>query len=117
MYQQHRSRKKFILFPILALVAALIMGGIVMLLWNLILPDLTNWKPIRYWQAVGLLALCRILFGNMGGSFRNRRRWRDNPASGEAQSEQKSWKGRWMSMNHEERVKFREELRQRCRKG
>src|SRR5262245_4459313 len=41
-------------------------GTIVMLLWNWILPPLTGWREITFWQAIGLLALCRILFGGHG---------------------------------------------------
>ncbi|MCE7042592.1 hypothetical protein [Dyadobacter sp. CY312] len=111
------------MFPFLMLAAALIMGYIVMLLWNLILPDLTNVKPIRYWQAVGLLALCRILLGNFGAQFRNHRNWREelkNKTSeentGQDTFEPRSWRGKWMGMSHEERVQFREEMRKRCRK-
>lgn len=42
-------------------------GQVVMYLWNAILPELFGWKTITFWQALGLLALCRILFGGFGG--------------------------------------------------
>ena len=42
-------------------------GGIVMLLWNWLLPPLFGWPQITVWQGFGLLALCRILFGGFGG--------------------------------------------------
>ena len=38
-----------------------------MLLWNAILPEVIAAKKLSYLQAVGLLALCRILFGGFGG--------------------------------------------------
>ena len=38
-------------------------GEIVMQLWNWLLPPLFGWRQITFWQALGLLALCRILFG------------------------------------------------------
>jgi len=41
-------------------------GWLVMLLWNWLLPALFGWRQITLWQAVGLLALCRILFGGLG---------------------------------------------------
>ena len=41
-------------------------GGIVLLLWNWLLPELFGWRQITFWQAIGLLALCRILFGGLG---------------------------------------------------
>jgi hypothetical protein len=42
-------------------------GQVVMYLWNAILPDLFGLRTITFWQALGLLALCRILFGGFGG--------------------------------------------------
>ena len=34
-----------------------------MALWNAILPEVVDAKPLSYWQALGLLLLSRILFG------------------------------------------------------
>jgi hypothetical protein len=45
-------------------------GGIVMLLWNWLFPPLFGWPTITFWQGLGLLALCRILFGGFGGRGR-----------------------------------------------
>src|SRR5688572_23855286 len=42
-------------------------GGIVMLLWNWLLPTLFGWPEITLLQGFGLLALGRILFGGFGG--------------------------------------------------
>ena len=60
------------------LVFAFIGGEIVMYLWNWLLPPLFGWPRIGFWQALGLLALCRILFGGVGshGSGRSRSRRR-----------------------------------------
>lgn len=33
---------------------------IVMLLWNALIPSIIGWSTINYWQAAGLLILCRI---------------------------------------------------------
>src|SRR5258708_3554763 len=41
-------------------------GEIVLHLWNWLLPSLFGWREITFWQAVGLLALCRILFAGFG---------------------------------------------------
>src|SRR6266581_2252177 len=41
-------------------------GGVVMLLWNWLAPMLFGLRLITFWQAIGLLALCRILFGGFG---------------------------------------------------
>jgi hypothetical protein len=44
----------------------LIGGELVMHLWNWLLPPLFGWRLITFWQALGLLLLCRILFGGLG---------------------------------------------------
>lgn len=44
-----------------------VFSAVVMLLWNLILPDIFALPSINYWQAMGLLALSRILFGGLFG--------------------------------------------------
>ena len=62
---------KLILIAPLAIVGitlfAAIGGWIVMLLWNWLAPTLFGLNTITFWQAFGLLALCRILFGGFGG--------------------------------------------------
>jgi len=49
-------------------------GWVVMLLGNWIVPDTIGWKPITFWKAFGLFALCSILFnrgaGRSGGGKR-----------------------------------------------
>jgi hypothetical protein len=44
-----------------AFVAALSL--VVMLLWNALIPSLFAGPLIGFWQAAGLLVLCRLLFG------------------------------------------------------
>jgi Ca2+/H+ antiporter, TMEM165/GDT1 family len=69
----------FLLFPVLFFGFV----GIVMWLWNAILPDVLGVKEINYWQAMGILALSRILFGGngMGGKHHhnNRHHFRKGP--------------------------------------
>jgi membrane protein required for beta-lactamase induction len=36
-------------------------GTVVMLLWNWLLPTLFGLPSITFWQAIGLLALCRMI--------------------------------------------------------
>ena len=52
--------------PILIALFVLIGGGLVMLLWNWLLPPLFGWPQITLLQGFGLLALSRILFGGFG---------------------------------------------------
>jgi uncharacterized membrane protein len=79
-------------------------GEVVMLLWNWLLPALFGWRQITFWQALGLLALCRILFGGFGlggGGHRSNSRQRRRMAE------------RWEHMTPEERERFRQGVRGR----
>ena len=52
---------------VLAFLAFILVGGIVVQwLWNWLLPDLLGLRRVTFWEALGLLALCRILFGGFG---------------------------------------------------
>lgn len=56
------------------LLVGFIGGEIVKALWNWLLPALFGWPQLTFWQALGLLALCRILVGGHGvGRSRSRR--------------------------------------------
>jgi hypothetical protein len=77
-------------------------GGVVQLLWNWLLPSLFGWRQITFWQALGLLALCRILFGGFGLRGSGRSNFRRRMAE------------RWEHMTPEERERFRQGLRDRC---
>jgi hypothetical protein len=105
MSHKHRFRRKgrFFFFPFIALFFLLAMGGIVMLLWNAILPELVSVNHITYWQAVGLLVLCRILFGN----FRKSGPFGTPPGGGRHQGRQ-YWKDKWRQMSPEEREQMKE---------
>src|SRR5258708_15092540 len=75
-------RRWFFLVPaaIVGIALFVVLGGeLVLHLWNWLLPPLFGWRAITFWQALGLLVLCRILFGGLGrhGSpgCHFRRRW------------------------------------------
>jgi hypothetical protein len=71
---------------------------VVMQLWNCLLPDLfTGVSRIGYWQALGVLALSRILFGGLRGGCHGH--WRERRAHWESLSpeERQQLKGRFMS--------------------
>lgn len=71
MDDRHGKIKKLIWIAPLAIVGIVLFvtigGGIVMLLWNALLPPLFSLPAITFWQALGILVLCRILFGGFGG--------------------------------------------------
>lgn len=84
----------------------LLVGGIVMYLWNWLMPELFSLANINYLQALGLLLLSKIFFGAGGSHFAAR------------------WKGAWAehmkakmdSMTPEERERFRQQWEARCGK-
>jgi hypothetical protein len=62
-----KRRWIFVVAPV-GLVLFVALGGyVVMQLWNWLTPELFGWRSVTFWQALGLLALCRILFGGWGG--------------------------------------------------
>src|SRR5262245_28557846 len=82
-------------------------GQAVLQLWNWLMPDVFGLRPISFWQAVGLMALSWILFGGLRGGGRFSRQWQDGWRHG--------MRERWEKMTPEEREKFSQGLRGRCR--
>src|SRR5450432_224522 len=105
-HEELNMRKKWIFLAPLAILAMLLFialgGEVVLQLWNWLLPPLFGWREVTFWQALGILALCRILFGGFGHhGFRgsnSRRRIAE----------------RWKQMTPEERDRFRQGMRGRC---
>jgi len=66
--------RRLMLFVPLAIVGFAVFvaigGFIVMSLWNALVPPLFHGPALTFWQALGLLLLSRILFGNFGMSGR-----------------------------------------------
>lgn len=97
---------------ILGIVIFTFIGGeVVMLLWNWLAPALFGFREITFWQAIGLLALCRILFGGFGfggGGYRNSRRRMDGRIRERIRERMDE---RWEHMTQEEREKFRQGMR------
>ena len=97
-------RKWMFLGPLVILGSLLFVaigGEVVRQLWNWLLPPLFGWHQITFWQALGLLALCRILFGGFGGHGSGRSHFR------------RRMEGRCERMTPEERERFRQRLRER----
>jgi len=77
-------------------------GEVVQQLWNWLLPPLFGWRQITFWQAFGILALCRILFGGSGWHRSGRSNFR------------RRMQERWEHMTPEERERFQQGWRGRC---
>jgi hypothetical protein len=103
-----RRKRWLFLFAPLGIALFIFIGGeVVMHLWNWLLPALFGWHQVAFWQAVGLLALCRILFGGWGGRGGPRSRFRQR-------MQEMRMEERWQKMTPEEREKFRQGMGSRC---
>lgn len=83
-------------FGMMFIVIAVVMTLVVMTLWNAIMPDLFGLKTLSFWTALGLLVLCRVLFGGMGMG----------PMMFKMAREHRQLHERWMNMSEEERQTF-----------
>jgi hypothetical protein len=87
-----RRSARFLGIAVLVLAAAAVLGAVVMVLWNAMVPAIfTGARQIDYLHALGLLVLTRILFGG----FRGHGGWHGHRHF-----------GRWQAMTPEEREKF-----------
>jgi hypothetical protein len=105
----NRRRRLFWIAPaaILGIALFIFIGGeLVMRLWNWLVPSLFGWRQVTFWQAIGVLALCRILFGGSGWHRSGRSSFRRRMA--ERMDE------RYATMTPEERERFRQSWRGRC---
>jgi hypothetical protein len=96
-------KARFIWKLLMVLVVAAVLGGAVMVLWNLVMPGLfAGILQIDYWHALGLLVLSRILFGGFRGhgGWHGRRQWQ-----------------KWQAMTAEEREQFRKGRSAPCKKN
>jgi hypothetical protein len=95
--------RRVLFFILIAALAILVFGEVVMLLWNNVLAAVTNVHTITFIQALGILVLSKILFGGFRGGWGQRRHY---------------WKQRmmqkWNNMTPDEREKFKQEWQRRC---
>jgi RNA polymerase sigma factor (sigma-70 family) len=104
MRNLHMRKKWIFIVPaaIFGMLLFIFLGGtIVRQLWNWLLPPLFGFHTVTFWQAIGLLALCRILFGGFGFHRSSRSGMRRRMAE------------RWEQMTPEERERFRNGIRGR----
>src|SRR5438045_8507895 len=95
--------RRVILFILFATIAIFVFGGVVMLLWNNVLAQVTHVSTITFVQGLGLLVLAKILFGGFRGGWGPRRYyWRQRMMQ------------KWDNMTPEEREKLKSEWQSRC---
>jgi hypothetical protein len=86
-------KARFAVKAVLGLAAMAVLGGVVMWLWNAVMPTVfVDARSIDFPRALGLLVLSRILFGGFHG-------WRGRGGH-------RSW-ARWQAMTPEERAQLR----------
>ena len=94
---------KIVELAVLLLIVIAGFGQAVLHLWNWLMPSIFGLQRISFWQAMGLLGLCWILFGQgFLGRPPHRRSWRHR------------MRDRWEQMTPEEREKFRAGLQAQC---
>jgi hypothetical protein len=73
-----------------------------MYLWNWLVPELFAGPVINFWQALGLLALSKILFSGIGKGRGHNGRWKSNWKS--------HWQEKWSSMTPEDQERFKQKM-------
>jgi hypothetical protein len=86
---------------ILGLAAIAGFSAVVMLLWNWLVPSIFGLAVINFWQALGLLALARLLFSGFGSKMAFGRHGRQGGGFGKNPIRE-----RWEKMTPEERKEF-----------
>lgn len=98
--------RNFRLFKVVKILPILIVGifafgYFTMTLWNGLMPAIFGLKTVTFWQALGLVALGKLLFGGFHRHGGGPRGWKRHMAD------------RWANMTPEEREKFRAGMRSR----
>ena len=80
--------------------AGIVMGVVVMYLWNWLVPDIFGWKQIGFLQALGLIALARLLTGGFGGKkvHHHHKSWNDK------------FKAKWEGLSEDERSRLKQKF-------
>ena len=93
-------------FIIPIVIVALVFGlsVVVMYLWNALLPDILGVSAITYWQAIGILVLCKILFGSFNHHNRHSKFERHY-------NRRKKLREIWTEMTPEEKLRIKQELK------
>jgi len=86
------------------LVTCAVFGVVVMLLWNILMPQIFALPFLNYWQAVGLLIMARLLFGGLGGLGHNG--LRGAGGDGRLINHGNKFREKWMNMSADERKEF-----------
>jgi hypothetical protein len=92
-----------VVFGLLMLV---LFGVVTQLLWNWLVPVLFSGPVISFWQAMGLLALSKILFWGFGGGHK---KW----SSHRSHQWKQQWMERYSKLSPEDREKFKQKFKEK----
>ncbi len=102
----NKVKGKIAFFVLAGIAMFFAVSGIVMWLWNALLPEIIGVKSIGFWQAMGILVLCKILFGGFGGKGEKK--------CFRKESFQKINEEKLKGMTDDEKEKLKEIWRKRC---
>lgn len=99
-------QKHLVFIPLFLLIIAIMLGALVMLLWNWLMPDIFGLPALSFWQAVGLLVLCKVLLGGLGmGGHHHGHHHHQHGRCG-CNDGQNKLRERWEQMSPEERQRI-----------
>ena len=102
-----RWRFRGLRFMAFGLIVVAVAGLVTTGLWNALMPAIFGLGTISFWQALGLLVLSRILFGQWGRGMRRDR--------GMVRGETPPWAiWKWDHLTAEERDRFRRGMGRNC---
>ncbi len=102
LHQTAWKRRRIFFLPLI-LLGFSALSGVIMFLWNWLIPSIFHLTAITFWQAAGLFALSRLLFG--GFHFK---RHQAPPFV------KRHFRDRFMNMTDEEKADFKNEWKHRC---
>ena len=112
MFNKYSNNSRFpkpliiLFFVSMAALFITVLGFVIMFLWNEILVEVTNVKTISFWQAIGLFALTRILFGGFKSGHR-KKHW--------GKKRRNNMRDKLMNMSPEERAMFKDNWKNYCK--
>ena len=92
-------KKRFFLMPIWIMFIIAVFSTVTMLLWNALVPTIFGLAVINFWQALGLLVLCKLLFGGFRGGRTFMHHWGGRHGRNPIHE-------KWTKMTPEEREEF-----------
>lgn len=94
-------QKHLVFIPLFLVGMVALLGGLILCLWNWLMPEIFGLPEITFWQAVGLLVMCRLLVGNIGlcGGHHHH-------GHGHCDASQNKLREHWASLTPEERQRI-----------